>query len=84
VARDTHTPLRRNLARRGGWIMTLFFITFAVMGLAILGMAIGVLAGRKPIGGSCGGMDKLGLECDAGCTRPCPKRAARLQAEDQS
>lgn len=60
--------------------MTTFLFTFAIMGLAILGLAVGVMMGRKPIGGSCGGLDKLGLECEAGCSKPCPKRAARQQA----
>ncbi|MFN3986453.1 MAG: (Na+)-NQR maturation NqrM [Rhodocyclaceae bacterium] len=63
--------------------MTLFLVTFLVMGIAILGMAVGVLAGRKPIAGSCGGMGKLGVECHAGCDKPCPKRLARQQAEEQ-
>jgi len=57
-----------------------FLITFAVFGLVVLGMAIGVIAGRKPIGGSCGGLGAVGLECEAGCDKPCPKRLARMQA----
>lgn len=63
--------------------MTIFIVTFAAMALAVLGMAVGVLAGRKPIGGSCGGLGNIGLECDAGCNKPCPKRLARMQADDQ-
>lgn len=61
--------------------MGTFFVTFLVMGLAIVGMAIGVIMNRKPIAGSCGGMDKLGIECEAGCDKPCPKRLARQHAE---
>ncbi|MBL8445554.1 MAG: (Na+)-NQR maturation NqrM [Zoogloeaceae bacterium] len=60
--------------------MTTFLFTFVIMALAALGLAIGVMMGRKPVGGSCGGLDKLGLDCDAGCSKPCPKRAARQQA----
>ncbi|MBX3679619.1 (Na+)-NQR maturation NqrM [Cognatazoarcus halotolerans] len=60
--------------------MSTFLITFAVFGLVVLGMAIGVIAGRKPIGGSCGGLGAVGLECEAGCDKPCPKRLARMQA----
>ncbi len=59
--------------------MTIFLVTFLVMGLAILAMAVGVLVGRPPIGGSCGGLERLGLECDAGCDKPCPERLARMQ-----
>lgn len=63
--------------------MTIFLVTFLVMGLAILAMAVGVLFGRRPIGGSCGGLDRLGLECDAGCDKPCPERLARMQAHSR-
>ncbi|HRQ57354.1 MAG TPA: (Na+)-NQR maturation NqrM [Azoarcus taiwanensis] len=62
----------------------MFLVTFFVMALAIVGMAIGVIAGRKPIAGSCGGMNKMGIECQAGCDKPCPKRLARLQAQEQN
>lgn len=46
--------------------MSIFLVTFAVIGLVIAGMAVGVLLGRKPIQGSCGGMSALGMEtaCD--------------------
>jgi uncharacterized protein len=63
--------------------MTLFLVTFLVMGIAILAMAVGVLVGRRPIGGSCGGLERLGLECDAGCDKPCPERLARLQSSSK-
>lgn len=43
-----------------------FFLTviaaFAVMLLVVAGLAAGVLAGRKPIAGSCGGIANLGIE----------------------
>ncbi len=42
--------------------MTVFVISFLVIGLVIAGMAIGVLAGRPPIKGSCGGMGALGID----------------------
>lgn len=35
--------------------MTLFLLSFAVIVLAILGLAAGVLLGRGPLNGSCGG-----------------------------
>ena len=42
--------------------MTLFLISAAVIGLVIAGMAIGVIMGRQPIKGSCGGMGALGID----------------------
>tara|TARA_B110000305_G_scaffold122314_1_gene137010 strand:+ start:153 stop:386 length:234 start_codon:yes stop_codon:yes gene_type:complete len=42
--------------------MTLFLISILVMGLVMAGMAVGVLAGRSPIKGSCGGMGALGVD----------------------
>ena len=53
--------------------MELFLISFVVLLLALLGMGIGVLFGRNPIKGSCGGLNRLiglGLQCDV-CTEPC-------------
>ena len=35
--------------------MTLFLLSFAVIVLAILGLGAGVLLGRAPLRGSCGG-----------------------------
>ncbi|MDH3231786.1 MAG: hypothetical protein OEN55_18500 [Alphaproteobacteria bacterium] len=35
--------------------MTLFLLSFAVIGLAILGLGAGALLGRGPLKGSCGG-----------------------------
>ena len=46
--------------------MSTILVTFMVMLLVITAMAVGVLLGRKPIQGSCGGMSALGMEteCD--------------------
>lgn len=61
--------------------MTIFLVTFVVIGIAVVAMAVGVLVGRRPISGSCGGLERLGLECDAGCDKPCPERLARMQSQ---
>ena len=42
--------------------MTTLVLTFVFMLLLMTAMAIGVLAGRKPISGSCGGMKALGMD----------------------
>ena len=36
-------------------VMLLFLLSFAVIGLAIVGLAAGMLLGRGPLRGSCGG-----------------------------
>ena len=52
--------------------MSLFLITFAVMGLAVLGMAIGAMTGRRELKGSCGGLNNVdGGACPCGKTQPC-------------
>ncbi|MGD8417057.1 MAG: (Na+)-NQR maturation NqrM [Pseudomonadales bacterium] len=42
--------------------MTTILLAFLIMLLMVAGMAIGVLFGRKPISGSCGGMKALGMD----------------------
>jgi hypothetical protein len=46
--------------------MTLFLVSFVFIALVMAGMAIGVMAGRGPLKGSCGGMGALGIDtaCD--------------------
>lgn len=36
-----------------------FLITFLVMAVVIAIMSVGVIFGRKPVQGSCGGMNKI-------------------------
>ena len=47
-------------------MMTTLILAFVVIALIITGMAVGVLFGRKPIAGSCGGMSAIGMisDCD--------------------
>jgi uncharacterized protein len=42
-----------------------WLLAFLLMSLIVAGMAIGVMMGRKPIAGSCGGIGLVGLnkEC---------------------
>ena len=40
----------------------IYVITFFAFALVIAGMAIGVIAGRAPISGSCGGVGRLGID----------------------
>ena len=44
--------------------MQYFIVTFAVLMICILAMAIGVVMGRQPLKGSCGGLNRImGLGC---------------------
>lgn len=42
--------------------MTIWLLVFGAMLLLVAAMSIGVLMGRKPISGSCGGLNNLGLK----------------------
>ena len=43
-------------------LLTTLMLSFVIVGLAVTGMAIGVMAGRAPIKGSCGGLN--GGKCE--------------------
>jgi hypothetical protein len=58
--------------------MEILLITFIVMTLAVLGMAVGVLLGRSPIKGTCGGLNNIpGISCE--CADPCEKRKKAIE-----
>lgn len=61
--------------------MTLFLMTMLVIGLVIAAMAVGVMAGRPPIKGSCGGM--RGLGANAAC-EICGGNPQRCEEETRS
>ena len=63
--------------------MDILIATFGIVALLVLLMAVGVIFGRKPMAGSCGGYKALNLECAVGCEKPCEKRLARMQAQAQ-
>lgn len=44
----------------------IFVLSFLIMALIVAGMAIGAMAGRGPLKGSCGGLSAVGIEgkCD--------------------
>lgn len=46
--------------------MNLFFIVLAFMLLIMAVMAVGVIMGRRPIAGTCGGLNRIGMKegCD--------------------
>jgi len=59
--------------------MDTFVASLLLFGLAFAGLALGLLLGRDPIRGSCGGLRKLGLEADCSCESPCPRRRRELE-----
>jgi len=64
--------------------MAMLFITLGFMLLVVTIMAVGVILGRKPIQGSCGGMSALGMEtaCDicGGDTKICEEESKKVAA----
>lgn len=57
--------------------LTLFLASLVAFVLAVGLMAVGAIAGRSPITGSCGGLGMIpGVTPDCGgtCRRPCPRR----------
>lgn len=65
--------------------MQLFLLTFLILGLAIFGMALGVILNKRELKGSCGGLSNIpGMEkSNCSCSNPCEKRKARLQQEQE-
>jgi hypothetical protein len=59
--------------------MTVLLLSFAVMLIAVLGLSLGVLLGRRPIQGSCGG---IGGRCGA-CSRSCREQGAAGECEQR-
>ena len=59
--------------------MNTFLATLLVFGLAFAGLALGILLGREPLRGSCGGLRKLGIVQDCSCEAPCPRRRRELE-----
>lgn len=68
--------------------MAILFITLGIMLLIVAAMAIGVILGRKPIQGSCGGMSSLGMEtaCDicGGDQSICDEESKKLNSADNA
>jgi hypothetical protein len=51
-------------------LLPAILVTFTILLAVIAGMAIGVMNGRKPISGSCGGLNNGGCElCSGKCAR---------------
>jgi hypothetical protein len=56
-----------------------FLLTFLVFVAVVVVMSVGVMRGRKPISGSCGGLANLGI---AGACEICGGDPSRCEKED--
>lgn len=65
--------------------MSTFFLVLAIVILLVAGMSIGVIFGRKPISGTCGGIGALGIDASCeicgGNTKKCQEENERLESE---
>jgi len=59
-----------------------WIVTFVVFLLVFLLMALGVLAGRKRIQGSCGGIASIGLEKSCDCESVCTDHNTLYQIQE--
>ena len=66
--------------------MITMLLAFVVVTVLVAGMAIGVMLGRKPISGSCGGMKALGMdvECEICGGNPTLCESQKGTADDLS
>ena len=55
-----------------------FLLTFLIFVAVVAAMSVGVMRGRKPISGSCGGLSSLGI---AGACEICGGDPARCEKE---
>ncbi|CAG9000266.1 MAG: hypothetical protein CENE_02260 [Candidatus Celerinatantimonas neptuna] len=59
-----------------------YLLTFIIFLVIILLMSVGVLAHRKPIQGSCGGLSGVGIEKVCDCETPCDEHARLYQIQE--
>lgn len=68
--------------------MGTFLLVFAIVGFLLVAMSIGVIMGRKPISGTCGGIGALGIDgaCEicGGNTKKCKEENERLATEGKT
>ncbi|MBF6624170.1 MAG: ApbE family protein [Pseudomonadales bacterium 32-61-5] len=59
----------------------IWLTVFLVMLLVVFGMSIGVIMGRKPIAGSCGGIANLGIEKECSICGGSREKCEEVNAE---
>ena len=61
--------------------MSLFLLTFGLLILIVVAMAVGVIVQKKSMAGSCGGLGAVGIDKACDSDDPCDKRKKRLEKE---
>ena len=61
-----------------------FVLAFLLMSAAVALMALGVMLGRKPIAGSCGGIAKLGIDKECSICGGDREKCQELTADGES
>jgi hypothetical protein len=59
----------------------IFLVSFAIMLIVIVIMAVGYIFQQKTITGSCGGLSTLGIKKVCDCDEPCEKRKEKMRRE---
>ncbi len=64
-------------------MLNYFLISFLILAIVIILMAIGYLVKKQSLSGSCGGIAALGLTKECNCDEPCEKRKAKIKKEEE-
>lgn len=64
--------------------MMVYLLSFVIFLVLIGLMSLGVMAHRKPIQGSCGGLSSIGVERVCDCETPCEEHAKLYQIQEPS
>lgn len=59
-----------------------YLLTFIIFLVIALCLSIGVIAHRKPIQGSCGGLASVGIDKVCDCEEPCDEHAKLYQIQE--
>ena len=62
----------------------IWLVVFLSMLLVVLALSVGVIFGRKPIAGSCGGIANLGIEKQCSICGGDRQKCEEINADDQS
>ena len=61
--------------------MEIYFLTFGLLVVIALAMAVGVIVQKKSMASSCGGLGAMGIDKVCDCDDPCEARKQRLAKE---